>query len=194
MDPVTDLRDTRVLIPRLRRALDGPEATSSASVSSTLSDEQLNAIAGDAIASVISYSGNLFGSILEVSERDPMYMAPIAWQTEPALTDAQATIVVSQAALDYFYMRLSSSDGGKTAEETADEATKWSWEISPQALVERLRQLKADRDRGLEILSEEDEEADASWVSFIAVRDRYTSLLVEPWVEFERGVQWQQLG
>lgn len=183
MEPVTDLRDTRVLIPRLRRALDGPQATSSASISATLSDEQLNAIGADAIGSIIFYSGNLFGCTLEVNERDPVYQSPISWFTEPALSEAKATAVVAQAALDYFFMHLSTQTGGKTAETIKDEATEWSWEVSAQSVVERLRQLRADRDLALETLTEEGYEVDSSWVSFIAVRDGRTSFLIEPWIE-----------
>lgn len=180
---VTDIRDTRVLIPRLRRALDGPQAMSSASPSSTLSDEQLNAIAADGIASIIFYGNGLFGSTLEVAARDPQYMAPIAWRTDPALSEPQITAVVSQAALDYFYARLSTTAQGKTAETIKDEATEWSWEISPQAVVERLRQLRADREKAIEVLVEAGWENDTQWASFVATRDRWTSLLIEPWVE-----------
>lgn len=183
MEPVTDLRDTRVLIPRLRRALDGPTAMSSASVSSSLSDEQLNAIGADAIAEMIFYSGSLLGSVIEVTERDPVYMAPLAWRTEPALTEAKVACIVSQAALTYFYERLSSPLAGKTAEGIKDEATEWTWEVSPQAIVERLRQLKADRDAALSQLESEGEATDASWTSMLAVRDKWTSALIEPWVE-----------
>lgn len=180
---VTDIRDTRVLIPRLRRALDGPQAMSSASPSSTLSDEQLNAIAADSIASIIFYSDSLLGATLEVAERDPQYMAPISWRTDPALSEPQIVAVVSQAALDYFFSRLSSTAAGKTAETIKDEATEWTWEISPQAVVERLRQLRADRDKAIEALIEAGWENDTQWASFIATRDRWTSLLIEPWVE-----------
>ena len=183
MEPVSDLRDTRVLIPRLRRALDGPEATSSGSVAATLSDDQLNAIGADAIGSIIFYSGNLFGSTLEVSQRDPVYQSPVSWRTEPALSEPKVTAVVSQAALDYFFMKLSSGDMGKTMERIADEATSWEWQISATAVAERLKQLRADRDRALEQLTEEGEEADTSWVSFIAERDAWSSRLIEPYIE-----------
>ncbi len=183
MEAVTDIRDTRVLIPRLRRALDGPQAMSSASPGATLSDEQLNAIAADAVGSMIFYSGSLFGSTLQVAERDPFYQSPTAWFTDPALSEPQITAVVSQAALDYFFSRLSSTAAGKTAETIKDEATEWSWEISPQAVVERLRQLRADRDKAIEQLVEDGWESDSAWESFIATRDRFTSLLIEPWVE-----------
>lgn len=183
MEPVTDLRDTRVLVPRLRRALDGPTAMSSASLSSTLSDEQLNAIGADAIGDIIFYSGSLLGSVIAVSERDPVYQSPVAWITDPALSEPKVTCIVSQAALTYFYMRLSSILAGKTAESIKDEATEWTWELSPQAIVERLRQLKADRDMAIAALEAEGEATDASWVSMLAVRDKWTSILIEPWVE-----------
>lgn len=182
MEPVTDLRDTRVLIPRLRRALDGPTAMSSGALSSTLSDEQLNAIGADAIGMIIFYSGSLFGATLEVAERDPVYQSPTAWFTEPALTEAQVAIVVSQAALDYFFARLTVEETGKTSQTIKDEATEWSWEVSAQTVVERLRQLRADRDRALEQLANEDMETDTAWVSFIATRDATTSRLIEPWL------------
>jgi hypothetical protein len=167
---------------------------SSASVSATLSDEQLNAIAADSIGMVIFYSGNLFGAELEVSERDEQYMSPTAWLTNPALSESQVAVVVSQAALDYFFSFLSTTSGGKTSQLIADESTRWEWSISPQSVVERLRQLRADRDRALEQLAAEDEEADASWVSFIAVRDDATSRLIEPWVDLGRGVGGQMMG
>jgi hypothetical protein len=178
MSDVTDPRDTRTLIPRIRRAVEG-----AAGDGSLLSDAQVNAIAADAIAAIIFYSGGILGAELQVSARDTTYLNPIAWITEPELTEPKKVAIASQAALDYFFLQLSSRAGGKTAEEIADESTKWSWEISPQALVERLRQLRADRDAALEALLMEGEELDASYVSFIAVRDNWTSRLMEPWVE-----------
>lgn len=181
-EAVTDPRDTRTLIPRLRRAVEGPTGDGS-----TLSDSQLNAIGADAIASMIFYSGTLLGCELEVAERDPTYMSPIAWLTEPALTDAKATAIISQAALDYFYMRLSSATTGKVHEAIADESTNWDWDISPQAVVERLRQLRADRDAALDALLKEGEALDSSYTSYIAVRDNWTARLIEPWVD-ESGI------
>jgi hypothetical protein len=179
MSNVTDQRDTRTLIPRLRRAIEGPTGTGS-----SLSDDQINAIGADAIGAIILYSNSLFGSELQVSERDPKYMAPVAWLTDPALSEPQATAIVSQAALDYWFMQLSSVDGGgKVLETIADESTNWSWEISPQSLVERLRQLRADRDAALEALQRDGEALDASYTSYIGVRDNWTSRLIEPWVE-----------
>lgn len=170
--PVQDLRDTRVLIPRLRRAIGNEK----------LSDDQINAMVADSIASIIFYSSSLFGRKLEVAARDETYMAPTAWVTDQALEEADVTAVVAQAALDYFYTELST---GLTAQTIADEASNWSWEKSPQALVERLRQLKADRDKAIEVLEARGDAIDASWVSFIGERDELTARLVEPYVKGE---------
>jgi hypothetical protein len=185
MEAVTDLRDTRVLIPPMRRALDGPQADSPQAVSATLSDEQLNAVIADAIASVIFNSGNLFGHELQVVSRDDTYMSPVAWQTDVPLNPMEITVVISQAALDYFYGQLSTQ---KTAETIADEATNWSWEMSPQVLVERLRQLRIDRDSSLEQMIEMGMIDDTHWVSLIQSRDVWSSRVVEPWL-----YRWQYL-
>jgi hypothetical protein len=174
---VTDPTDTRVLIPRIRRAIEPPNSSGE-----VLQDSQINAIAADAIAGVIFYSGSLFGKKLEVSARDTTYMAPIAWKTDVPLEEAEITAIAAQASLDYFYSFLA---GSKTAETIADEASNWSWEKSPQALVERMRQLKADRDQAIEVLSEEAEAAMTEWVSFIGERDELTARIIEPWVKGE---------
>jgi hypothetical protein len=177
---VTDLSDTRVLIPRIRRAIEPPRSTEP-----ELQDSQINAIAADSIAAVIFYSGSLFGKKLEVAERDTKYQAPIAWKTDVPLEETEITAIAAQAALDYFYSFLSTGETAKTAETIADEASNWSWEKSPQALVERLRQLKADRDLAIEVLEQESDASLVEWASFIGERDELTARIVEPWVKGE---------
>lgn len=183
MDPVTDLRDVRVLIPRTRRALDGPEATGSASVSARLSDDQLTAVIADAIADVIFYSSGSFGKKLEVIERDPSYMAPIAWRTSEELSEEEASVVIAQAALNYFFNSLSTL---KTSESTREADREWSWQVSASAIAERVKELRAQRDRAIELLSAQNIVAEA-WINTLAVRDSYTDMLIEPWV-FEGGL------
>jgi hypothetical protein len=134
---------------------------------------------------VIFYSGSLFGKKLEVAERDKTYMAPIAWRTDVALEETEITAIAAQAALDYFYSYLTTGETSKTAETIADEASNWSWERSPQALVERLRQLKADRDLAIEVLEQESDASLVEWASFIGERDELTARIVEPWVKGE---------
>lgn len=177
MAPVSDLKDIRVLIPRMRRALDGPQATSSA-VSGTMTDEQVGNTVADAIAAVIFYSGGGWGRQLLVTARDENYMAPIAWETDEALSEPEATVVVAQAALDHFHNSLSSL---KTSEHIVNEGEEWQWQISAQAVAERIKQLKALRDEALAKLEASNRPSEA-WVNTIAERDAATDLLIEPWV------------
>jgi len=178
MEPVTDLRDVRVLIPRTRRALDGPTATGSAAVSSTLNDEQLTAVIADAIANVIFYSNGGFGHQLEVLERDPHYMAPVAWQTSEELSEDEQSVIIAQAALDYFFNALTSL---RTSETTKEADREWSWSISASAVAERVKELRAQRDRAIELLTTQNFVAE-SWVNTLAVRDAATDMLIEPYL------------
>ena len=178
--PVTDLRDTQVLIPRVRRALEGPEAAMGASAvaAGDLSDEQMNAVIADAIAEVIFYSGGFFGHTLEVTDRDADYMAPIAWLVDPEMTDAEATVVVAQAALNYFFTWATEL---KTSQRIADEGQEWEYSLSAQVLVEQIKALREARDRALEQLTYDD--ANDDWISTIQMRDAQTSAIIEPWVQ-----------
>lgn len=182
-DAVDDLRDTRVLIPRLRRALEGPHGATV--TPSEFSDDEVNAIAADAIADLILYSGgnNIFGHQLEVVERDDFYSAPTAWRTDAELTDAEGSVIVAQAALTHFALALKTM--GKTKETISDEGQTWSWEMASNVLTEQIKGLRADRDRALEILEGKHVVAD-SYINYLAVRDRYTDALIEPFAN--RGV------
>lgn len=177
---VYDLRDTRVLIPRTRRALEGPDSVSgSAAVAAgLLSDDEVNATIADAIADVIFYSGGLFGHTLEVVARDTDYLAPIAWLVDPVMSEAEATVIVAQAALNYFFAWAKTI---KTSQRIADEGQEWEYSLSAQLLTEQIKALRDARDRALEQLSL-DEGANDAWISTIQMRDAQTSAMIEPWV------------
>ena len=178
MPPVTDLRDTRVLIPRTRRALEGLSVGGSGFSDDTYGDETINAAVADAIASLLLYTGSFFGKELEVVERDAEYMAPVAWRTSEELTEPEASLVAIQAALDHVYMTLV---GTKQSETIRNEGQEWSYTISAQVLSERLKGLRADRDRALAAIEAAGASMEA-WYSFIEVRDARVSALVEPYV------------
>lgn len=189
MAPVSDLRDTRSLIPRIRRALEGPLGTGSANAAaSDLTDDQVNAIAADAIADVIFYTGGLFGHQLEVTERDDVYMSPTAWLVDPALTEDEASVIVAQTALNYFFYDLKNLKVGETIQ---DEAVQWSYQLSANALLEYLKQLRKMRDEALDRIKESEAPADA-WVNTLSVRDAYTDSIIEPWTA-GAGVGGQQM-
>lgn len=174
--PPMDLRDVRVLIPRTRRAVEGPDALASG-MAGSLSDDAITALIADSIASVIFYSGSLFGHELEVVARDPFYLAPIAWRTGAALTEPEATIIIAQAALDYFLHTLQDM----TSEEIVDEGQRWAWARSAQVISGHMDALRKARDRALEELSQSEVVLDG-YASFIATRDAAASHAVEPWV------------
>jgi hypothetical protein len=183
-EAVEDLKDIRVLIPRMRRALDGPEATSSA-VSGVMSDEQVGNAIADSIASVIFYTNGGWGRKLIVTERDSYYMAPIAWETDEPLGDDEATAVIAQAALDHFHFALSEM---KTSETLRNEGEEWQWAISASALAERIRNLRALRDEAIAKLMSQGNVAE-EWVNTLAIRDQYTDALIEPWLGGAGGGQ-----
>lgn len=187
MAPVTDLRDTRVLIPRVRRALQGPHASGSAAVANDLSDPEVNGLIADALADIILYGGGeeVFGHKLEVAERDEAYMAPIAWTTDTPLTEYEGSVVVAQAALNWY---LNYARTLKTSERIADEGQSWEYEIAATTITVQIKGLREDRDRALEALREANRDNVADdYINYLQERDSYTDALIEPWTVGGRG-------
>lgn len=170
--------DIRVLIPRVRRAIDGPAASSSASPSSSLSDEQLTAVIADAIASVIFWSEGNFPHTLNVEARDENYGAPTQWTVDPVLTESEATVVAAQAALDYFFWSIKDL---KTSETIRDEGQEWQYSLSATLIRDQINYLRSLRDKALEQIAASAAPMDA-YASFVAVREAEVSALIEPWV------------
>lgn len=185
MPAVTSDKDIRVHIPRMRRALDGPEATSSA-VSGTLSDDQVTNSIADSIAEVIFYTAGGWGRKLNVTARDDYYKAPIAWETDEVLSDAELTAVIAQGALNHFHFELGAL---KTSERIQNEGQEWEWAISASAVSERIKALRAQRDEAIAILKNAGIVAE-EWINTLAIRDCQTDALIEPWVH---GVGGQEI-
>lgn len=179
MPPVTDPTDVRVLIPRVRRAVDGPEAVGSGSVSATLDDDQVKNIIADAIADVILYTNGVFGTTLEVTARDAYYTAPTEYKTGRELTLTEGAVIAAQAALNFHFYTLREL---KVSETITNEAEEWSYSLSATMLKDLLKALQDARDRALDALRDGNPNLD-SYISFIAVRDAATSLAIEPWVQ-----------
>lgn len=172
--------DVRVLIPRVRRAIDGPAALADGA-GSTLTDSQVAALIADAIAGVIFYTGGVFGHELVVTDRDDSYGAPSAWAIEPGLSEAESTVIAAQAALEHFFHLVTEL---RVQETIRDEGQEWSYQLSAQALVERMRELQAARDRALEQVKQASP-VPTAFVSFLHERDGRIAALVEP---YARGV------
>jgi hypothetical protein len=174
-----DPNDVRVLVPRIRRAVEGAGAPA------VLADDAVKDLAADAIAAVILYSGSVFGKQLLVTATDSATGAPSEYATSAPLNLQEGTVIAAQAALDYFFHRFAEM---KTSETIQDEAQSWTYTLSAQLLRDQLKLLSEQRDKALEALSGALGPALDSYASFIATRDLHTSMLIEPWVHFDTGL------
>lgn len=189
-DPVTDLRDLRVLIPATRRAIDGPQATGSAAPSTTLTDEMVLSVIADALGEIILLTAGQFGYTLEVTARDDAYLAPIAWQTDkPRSTEADA-VITAQAAINYHFRRLSEL---KSSETITDKDGEWSYSMSANLLRDWLKELANMRDAALNALARMNAPMD-TYVSTVSARDAWVGRIVEPWVEGIGGLGGATMG
>lgn len=169
--PVEDLRDTQVLIPRVRRGLEG------AGLDKALEDDLLNGLIADAIANIILFTGGLFGHQLNVVDRDTEYMAPTAWMVDPALSEAEGGLIVIQAQLDFLYADLKST---KISETIRDESSEWSYALSANAMNELVKALRKQREEVLEQIAGQNAALD-TWVNTLYERDAWTDMLIEPY-------------
>jgi hypothetical protein len=193
LGPVTDTRDLRVMIPRMRRAIDGPRATSSASVAATLSDSEVLGLIADSTANVILLTGGslVFGYELEPTHYDPFYKAPDQWQTNKELTPLAQDVIIAQGAIDFYAHKLRSEPF--TSEKIADEAQQWEWTKSAQMMSVQLKMLAEVRDRALEMLERINAPVEA-YISSVAERDKLAAVYLEPWVsEIGAPVPWSGL-
>jgi hypothetical protein len=168
-----DPKDVRVLVPRIRRAVEG------AGVPPVLSDDALKDVAADAIAAVILYSGSVFGKQLVVTHVDDATGAPDEYATSDPLTLEEGTVIAAQAALDYFFHRFSEL---KVQEQIADEAQTWEYTLSANLIRDQLKLLVEQRDKALDAIKGLLGPSYDSYASFLATRDSHTSVMIEPWV------------
>jgi hypothetical protein len=178
--PVTDARDLRVLIPACRRAIDGPMATGSASVAATLSDQEVLNLVADATGDLILYTeGNeAFGYQLVVTERDPFYMAPVAWATDQPRATAADAAILSQAALNHYFWLIKLM---KVSETMKNEAVSWEYSLSANVIAAWMQYLIENRDKAIAALQVINAPMD-TYISLVAERDRLSAAWLEPWV------------
>lgn len=171
--------DIEVLIPRTRRAIDGPSASGSAAASSSLGDPEITTLIADAIADVIFYTAGSWGYTLSGSGEDA-YGAPTSFEIAPDLPLDAQTVVIAQAALNYYFHQMKD---GQIAQTISNEARSWSWQKSATLLIEHFKLLREMRDRALDLIEAQAGGSLDTYVSFIAVRDAATSAIIEPYVD-----------
>lgn len=176
----TDAADLRTLIPRVRRTLEGPQATSALADASVLTDAEILAAIADGVSSFLLYGGEASrGFTLNVTDRDAYYLAPIAWSIDPVLDDARATAIVAQVALDVYFHQVKAM---KVMERIGDEASTWEYQLSASLVRDQLKALQEARDRAIAVLTTADTPLD-SYVSFLGSRDQRVLLHIgQDWI------------
>lgn len=177
--PTGGQTDIRMLIGRVRRAVEG------VGTAAVLTDDEVKDLIADAMADIILYSGNgVFGKELVVTARG-VNNEPIEYATSDALTLAEQSVVAAQAALTHFFYTFVNL---KVSERISDEGQTWEYSLSATLLRDQLKYLIDNRDRALEQVAPIGLDG---YESFLAVRDAYTSRLVEPWVQASIGAGGQ---
>lgn len=165
--------DVRGLVPRVRRAIEGPIPLTSGA----LDDAQVEALAADCIADIILFTEGLWGHQLSVSEKDPITEYPLHWSIDPELSLAEESLVASQAAVQYFIYTVKN---GKTMERIRNEAREWEWQKSPTLLKDWFAELVKARDAALATVMATNPPM-ARYASILAVREPLAAARLEPW-------------
>lgn len=166
-------QDVRELIPRVRRAIEGPVPLTSGG----LTNDQILAWTADALADIILLSVGAWPHALIVTGRDTDTNAPSEWAVDPEMRTDEETVVASQAALTYFFHEFKD---GKVSEAITNEGQSWDWSKSATLLKDQFAMLREERDLALSALVRENPPL-ARFVSLLEVRDRLAAVHLEPW-------------
>jgi hypothetical protein len=169
-------QDVRELIPRVRRAIEGPRPLSGADA---LTDGQVEALAADCIADIILMTAGQWQHslvALEMSTSTPAY--PTHWSVDPGLSFEEQSVIAAQAALAWNMQEFSGST--KVSERIKNEGREWEWQKSAQLLVAHLKTLKEQRDAALAALIRKNPVL-TRYASFLQTRDAVMATMLEPW-------------
>lgn len=175
---MADPQDVRQLVPRVRRALEGP-----VQIAGGLSDAEIEAVTADAIADLILLTAGEWKYTLAVSEVDDDTQLPLHYAVSPELSLVEQSLVAAQAALTQIFHSMRDV---KTSERIANEGQEWEYSRSASLLRDWLAALQKQRDDALAAL----EKANPIMVrvsSILAVRDRLASQVIEPWLHGQIG-------
>jgi hypothetical protein len=166
-------QDVRELVPRVRRAIEGPVPLDTGA----LSDDQLLALTADCIADIILMTVGKWGHTLYSTSTDPA-TGVTEYEVDPPLSLPEQSMVAWQAAVSYFFFRFA---GGRTSERTRQADVEVEWAMSAQVLRDWLNYLIGQRDTALAVVQQANPVM-ARYASILEVRDRVASVLLEPWV------------
>lgn len=163
-------QDVRELVPRVRRAIEGPVPLTSGA----LSDGQVEALAADCIADIILLTEGLWGHTLELGVEDSDGQH---YTVDPELSLPEQSLVAAQAAVQYFIYTVKD---GKTKERIRNESREWEWEKSPTLLKDWFAELVKARDAALGTVTATNPPM-ARYASILAVREPLVAAYLEPW-------------
>lgn len=180
-------QDVRELIPRVRRAIEGPVPLTSGG----LSDGQVEALAADCIADIILLTEGLWGHMLVVTDTNDDGDYPIAehWAVDPELSLPEQSLVAAQAAVQFFIYTVKE---GKTAERIKNESREWEWQKSPTLLKDWFAELVKARDLALGTVTATNPPM-ARYASILAAREPLVASIIEPWSPSGGGRGGQRL-
>lgn len=164
--------DIRVMIPRVRRAVEGVGAPV------VLTYDEIKDLIADALSDILLYTGSIFGHELVVTQRD-VNNWPTEYATSDELTLAEQSVVAAQAALSHFFFTFANV---KVSERISDEGQTWEYTMSASLIRDWLKHLIGERDRALQQVIAAGLTLEV-YESFLAVRDVATSRVIEPWIE-----------
>jgi hypothetical protein len=165
-------QDVREIIPRVRRALEGPVPLGAGA----LTDDQLLAVTADAIADVILFTNGEWDHTIAVSDTDEDTGYPNEWEVDPALDVWEESIVAYQAAITYTFQAFKNT---KTSERIKNEGQEWEYTTSATVIRDFIKHLIDLRN---EALASSHSPVLARYASILQVRDAAASYYLEPWV------------
>lgn len=168
-------QDVRSLLPRVRRAVEGPFTLPP---EQTLNDNQVEALAADAIADIILFTYGEWGHKLAVSDRNVDTAAPEHWTVDPELEPEEESVIASQAAIQYFFHAFRDT---KVSETIRNEGREWSYSLSANVLKDQIALLREQRDKALAAVMVK-HPVMARYSSLLEARDPLGAILLEPWI------------
>jgi hypothetical protein len=172
--------DIRVLIPRVRRAVEGIGAPE------VLTDDQIKDLIADSISNILLFTGGVFGKDLIVTERDATTNVPTEYATSEPLTLPEGSVVSYEAAITDAYSKVAEL---KTSETIRDEGQEWAYQLSANLIRDHLNYLIAQRNKALEEVGQ----MPTAFYSFLHERDLLIANAVEPYVLGYSGSGGQEL-
>lgn len=168
-------QDVRSLLPRVRRAVEGPFTLPP---EQTLNDSQVEALAADAIADIILFTYGEWGHKLAVTDRNVDTAAPEHWSVDPELEPEEESVIAAQAAIQYFFHAFRDT---KVSETIKNEGREWTYSLSANVLKDQIALLREQRDKALEAVVRK-HPVMARYASLLEARDPLGSVLLEPFV------------